>query len=148
MKSEIILQSFLKYAKYINLPDDPLVNVQYADGKPYFKSLSVKGFIRLFCCAYLEKNDSFYKHLYPDVSVLFEAIKSMSASHTISPSMKGLLEWLQIDAATMLSISDISQLTDFTRRICYFNTGGSTIIFKSILPSDKALSLHITGFPL
>jgi hypothetical protein len=141
MKSEIIFQSFLKYSNYVSPPDDPLVKLEYRNEKPYFNGLSVTAFTRLFCCAYLDKNANFYKHLYPNVTSLLDAINRNSGQN-ISPSLKGLFEWLQIDPKKNLDISDLTQLTDLTRRICYFSTSGPTVLFKSLLPSDAALSLH------
>ena len=60
-----------------------------------------------------------------------------------SDSLKTLLSWLQYDITNKPpKFSSPTEWTDFTRRVCYFNSRGSKDLFKNIMPSDSALKLH------
>ena len=140
--SDHIFSCFLKYAQHISPDNDPLVEFTSTNGQPWLSKLSVSAFTRLFCCAYLEKNSNIYSHLYKDVTDLRKAIQ-INAGGNLSPSLRALYELLQIDLKMGVDVNDLSQWTDLTRRACYFNNQGHTILFNSLLPSDSALSLKI-----
>lgn len=41
-----------------------------------------------------------------------------------------------------LEVGSLQMFADFTRRVCYYDCQGKTDLFKMLLPSDSALTLH------
>ena len=134
--------NIIKVTDIISPDNDPLVKFSNTSAQPRLSKLSMSAFTRLFCCAYLEKNSNIYSHLYKDITDLRKAFQ-IDAGGNLSSSLRALHELLQIDFKMGINVTDLSQWTDLTRRVCFFNNHGHSIIFSSLLPSDSALSLKI-----
>ena len=101
-------------------------------------SINNEGFLKLICCSYLEKHVGLFKHLYQDPVHLWNTL--VLCVESWSQNLKDLLEWFHYN--NMENLGNISQFSDLTRRTCYFNSHGTTDLFKCIMPSDSALLLH------
>ena len=137
LSHEFILKVYMKYVKDISPPDDPFVLL---DDSYNFKGLSATAFIRLITFAYLEKHIKLFSHLYSD-PVQWKHVLLIS-NGTYSTALKTLLTWLQYDVAKECKIISQTEWTDFTRRVCFFDSTGSQDLFKTLMPSDSALKLH------
>jgi hypothetical protein len=135
--NEYIFHVFLKYIHFICQEEDPLVIL---DSNQKFKGLSSASFLRLMCCAYLEKHATLYNQFYSSPTDLWDALQLPGTQQ--SRSMKSLLEWLQYDIKGEITINTAASFADLTRRVCFFDCKGKADLFKLILPSDSALKLH------
>ena len=141
-----ILSSAMQHTAIILFDGKPFVGIEQSNGLCDFEGLSVEGFTRLFTCAYLEKNVSFYNHLYPTLMQLWDAMKLNNTSLTnssMNPSLKALYDMVDIDHKSHNDACTLAKWTDFTRRVCYFNHKGNATLFQSILPTNTALELQI-----
>ena len=81
LSSEAILKVFIKYMAYINEPQDSLV-ILHSDGT--FKGISTSAYMRVMCCAYLEKHLNLYGQFYSNPVELWKVMQlhghQMSAS--------------------------------------------------------------------
>ena len=95
--------------------------------------------IRFISFVYLEKHIKLFSHLYSDAAQIKHAL--LISNDAFNPNLKTLLSWRQYDLSSC-NISTESQFNDFVTRICFFNGSTSQDLFKTIMPSDSALSLH------
>ena len=135
-----IVSSVMQNAALIKTCGQPLINTNSLGQESSFEGLSIESFVMLFSCAYLEKNLSFYQHLYPTVGRLAAALRLNTAS-TINPSLKALFGMLDIDHSSGFNADSIPKVTDFTRRVCYFNHKGKATVFHSLYNCRQPLQL-------
>ena len=132
---DFMVKVFLKYLRDI-ISDETLIKTDQS-GK--FMGLSENTVIRFISFVYLEKHIKLFSHLYSDAAQLKHAL--LISKDAFSPNVKTLLSWLQYDLSSC-NISTESQFNDFVRRICFFKGSTSQDLFKTIMPSGSALSLH------
>jgi hypothetical protein len=132
---EFILKVFIKYLPEILLWDSLLK----IDQSGTVIGLSESIFTRFISFVYLEKHTQLFSHLYPNVTQLKHAL--FISNGNFSPRLKTLLSWLQYDVSSC-RITTEQEFNDFVRRVCFFNGSTTKDLFKIIMPSDSALSLH------